>query len=240
MENNRHTIVANGVNRLEALTDGVFAIVMTLVVFNISLPKDKPITNLRQALFDLWPSFVAYAVSFGMAGIYWSASHNMFRCIRRSSHELVWLTILFLAFISLLPFSTGLLARFHDDVTALVFYGGNLELIGLSLLWLWCHSTRNRQLTDPNLPDAVVRFGQSRILTGIIGYGIATGLAFWTTTAALAVFLLVPLLFVLPPVLRLWTSKYGLYPHTGTTGYGTTPGSEGGSSLPEWNGTTRW
>ena len=78
-----------------------------------------------------------YAISFGMAGIYWSASHNMFRFIRRSSHELVWLTILFLAFISLLPFSTGLLARFHDDVTALVFYGGNLELIGFSLLWIW-------------------------------------------------------------------------------------------------------
>ena len=53
---------------MEALTDGVFAIVMTLMVFNISLPKDRPITNLRQELFALWPSFVAYAISFGMAG----------------------------------------------------------------------------------------------------------------------------------------------------------------------------
>ena len=210
MENNKPTLFGSGINRLETLTDGVFSIVMTLMVFNLSLPKDMPIANLRQELFHLWPSFVAYAISFGMAGIYWSANHNMFRFVRRSSHELVWLTILFLAFVSLLPFSTGLLSRFHDDVTALVFYGGNLELIGLCLYWIWYHSIRTRRLTDPDLPDAVIRFGQSRILTGVIGYGIATGLAFWNTTAALVVFLLIPMLFILSPVQRFWESQYGL------------------------------
>ena len=211
MENNKPALFGSGINRLETLTDGVFSIVMTLMVFNISLPKDATITNLRQELLDLWPSFVAFAISFGMSGIYWSANHNMFRFVRRSSHELIWLTILFLAFVSLLPFSTGLLARFHDDVTALVFYGGNLELIGLSLLWIWSHSIRTRRLTDPNLPEAIIRFGQSRILTGIVGYGIATGLAFWNTTASLAVFLLIPMLFILSPVQHLWESKYGLH-----------------------------
>jgi uncharacterized membrane protein len=211
MENNKYTLFGSGINRLEALTDGVFAIVMTLMVFNISLPKDRLITNLRQELFDLWPSFVAYAISFGMAGIYWSANHNMFRFIRRNSHELIWLTILFLSFVSLLPFSTGLLSRYHDDVTALIFYGANLELIGLSLFWIWCHSTRTRRLTDPHLPDSVIRFGESKILTGIIGYGIATGLAFWNTTAALVVFLMVPMLFILSPVQNFWTRKYGLH-----------------------------
>ena len=212
MESNKHALFGSAINRLEALTDGVFAIVMTLMVFSIALPKDKPVTDLRQELFDLWPSFVAYAISFGMAGIYWSANHNMYRFIRRSSHELVWLTMLFLACVSLLPFSTSLLARFHDDPTALVFYGGNLELIGLSLFWIWCHSTRSRRLTDADLPDGVIRFGQSRIVTGIVGYGIATGLAFWSATASLTVFLLIPLLFVLPPVQRMWTGRYGLQP----------------------------
>ena len=125
----KHALFGSGIHRLEALTDGVFAIVMTLMVFSISLPRDKEITALREELLNLWPSFVAYAISFGMAGIYWSANHNMFRFIKRSSHELHWLTILFLAWVSLLPFSTGLVARFHDDVTALVFYGINLEQI---------------------------------------------------------------------------------------------------------------
>ena len=96
----KHTLFGSGINRLEALTDGVFAIVMTLMVFNISLPRDKEITALREELLNLWPSFVAYAISFGMAGIYWSANHNMFRFIKRSSHELHWLTILFLAWVS--------------------------------------------------------------------------------------------------------------------------------------------
>lgn len=226
MESDKHTLFRSAINRLEALTDGVFAIVMTLMVFNLSLPKDRPITNLRQELLDLWPSFLAYAISFGMAGIYWSANHNMFRFIRRSSHELVWLTILFLSFVSLLPFSTGILARFHDDVTALVFYGVNLELIGFSLFWIWCHSTRTRRLTDPNLPDAVIRFGQSKILTGIVGYGIATGLAFWSTTAAMAMFLLIPMLFVLPPVQRFWVSKYGLHPTHGEAVGGAIPSKD--------------
>ena len=208
----KHTLFGSGINRLEALTDGVFAIVMTLMVFNISLPRDKEITSLREELLNLWPSFVAYAISFGMAGIYWSANHNMFRFIKRSSHELHWLTILFLAWVSLLPFSTGLMARFHDDVTALVFYGINLELIGLSLFWIWCHATRNRRLTDPQLPDAVIRFVQSRIVTGIVGYGAATALAFVNTMAALIVFLLIPSLFILPVIQRIWSRKFGLLP----------------------------
>jgi len=208
----KHALFGSGINRLEALTDGVFAIVMTLMVFNISLPRDKEITSLREELLNLWPSFVAYAISFGMAGIYWSANHNMFRFIKRSSHELHWLTILFLAWVSLLPFSTGLIARFHDDVTALVFYGINLELIGLSLFWIWCHATRRRRLTDPHLSDAVIRFGQTRIVTGIVGYGAATALAFASTLAALVMFLLIPSLFILPVIQRIWSRKFGLLP----------------------------
>ena len=212
METSKESLFGSGINRLEALTDGVFSIVMTLLVFNIQLPKDATINNLRQELLDLWPSFVAYAISFGMAGIYWSANHNMCRFIRRSSHELVWLTIFFLATVSLLPFSTGLLSRFHDQVTALVFYGVNLELIGLSLFWIWCHSVRSRRLTDPNLPVEVIRFGRSRIVAGIVGYAIATGLAFWNTTASLTTFLVIPLLYILPTVQKLWTEWYGVAP----------------------------
>jgi uncharacterized membrane protein len=210
VEGDRHAIFGSELKRLEALTDGVFAIVMTLMVFNLALPKDRPITSLRHELLDLWPSFLAYAISFGMAGIYWSANHNMFRFIKRTSHELIWLTMLFLAFVSLLPFSTGILARFNDDPTALLFYGGNLELIGLSLFWIWCHSTRGRRLTDPSLPGSVIRFGRSRILAGIVGYGVATSLALVNTTAALTIFLLIPCLFIIPTVQRWWTSKYGL------------------------------
>jgi uncharacterized membrane protein len=210
VEDEKHSLFGSGLRRLEALTDGVFAIVMTLMVFNLALPKDKPITSLRQELLDLWPNFLAYAISFGMAGIYWSANHNMFRFIKRTSHELIWLTILFLAFVSLLPFSTGILARFNHESTALLFYGANLELIGLSLYWLWCHATRDRRLTDPNLPESVIHFGRSRILAGVLGYGMATSLAFANTTAALLIFLLIPSFFVIPTIQRWWTSKYGL------------------------------
>ena len=210
MNGNKHMLFGDDIHRVEALTDGVFAIVMTLMVFNISLPKNEPTTDLRQELWKLWPSFMAYLIAFGMAGIYWAANHNMFHFIKRSSHEFIWLTILFLACVSVLPFSTGLLARFHTNVIALVFFGLNLECIGLSLFWILCHSTTSRRLTDPDLPEAVIRYAKSRIVTGIVGYGIATAAAFFNTTVALTLFLLIPLLFVLPPIQRLWTGKYGV------------------------------
>ena len=66
MEDDKHSLFGSGLRRLEALTDGVFAIVMTLMVFNLALPKDKPITSLRRELLDLWPNFLAYAISFGI------------------------------------------------------------------------------------------------------------------------------------------------------------------------------
>ncbi|MBS0260762.1 MAG: DUF1211 domain-containing protein [Planctomycetes bacterium] len=204
------TLFAGRTSRLETLIDSVFSIVMTLMVFNISLPKDRPITNLRQELFALWPSFLAYAISFGMAGIYWSANHNMFRFIKRTSHNLNWLTIGFLGCVSLLPFSTGLLAQYNDNPTALVFYGVNLILIGSLLCGIWTHATTHRRLTDPHLPENVVRFGRSRILTGIYGYGLATALAPLNTTVSLTFFLLIPILFVLSPLQHLWIDYFGL------------------------------
>ena len=171
------SIFGGETHRLSALTDGVFSIVMTLMVFNISLPKDRPSGNLTMALLGLWASFLAYGISFGLVGIYWSAHHSMFRFIQRTSHELVWLNIVFLAFVALVPFSTTLLAAHHSEPVALIVYGGNLILIGLSLLPLWWHATVGGRLVQRDLPVAVVRYGKSRILVGIIGYGLATVLA---------------------------------------------------------------
>ena len=221
------SIFGGETHRLSALTDGVFSIVMTLMVFNISLPKDRPSGNLTMALLGLWASFLAYGISFGLVGIYWSAHHSMFRFIQRTSHELVWLNIVFLAFVALVPFSTTLLAAHHSEPVALIVYGGNLILIGLSLLPLWWHATVDRRLVQRDLPDAVVRYGRSRILVGIIGYGLATVLALCSTEMSFVLFALVPLMYIVPPVQRAWLRFYGL---ASTPGAPESPRDSGGDS----------
>jgi len=200
----------NPTARLETLADGVFAIVMTLLVFNLSLPKDREVTDLAAELAGLWPNFAAYAISFALVGIYWVAHQNMYRYVRRTSHELVWLTILFLAFVSLVPFSASVLARFHTDPTAVAVYGGNLVLIGLSMAGIWAHACGGRRLVDPDLPARAIRYGYARILTGAAGYAIGTGLGYVSPGLALAVFAVIPLLYIVPQIQQRWAARFGM------------------------------
>jgi uncharacterized membrane protein len=195
---------------LEALADGVFSIVMTLLVFEITPPKDRPVADLGRMLFDLWPSFLAFVISVGLVGIFWSAHRSQFQVIRRTDHGLNWLNLTFLAVVSLLPFSTRLIANYHAEPLALAVYGVNLSLIGLALLAVWRHATAGRRLVDEAMTDAAVRYGYSRCLVGAFGYGLGAALAFVSTPVALAVFAAVPLLYIIPSVQRAWLGRFGL------------------------------
>src|SRR5215813_3811120 len=118
--------------RIEALTDGIFAIAMTLMVFDI---KVSPLAhmnrlNLQHELIQLWPRFLAYVISFIMLGVYWVGHHNQYHYIRRTDRPFLWINIFFLMGVSLIPFSTGLLGQFPEDRAALAVYGLNLIMVG--------------------------------------------------------------------------------------------------------------
>ena len=100
--------------RIEALTDGIFAIAITLMVFDIKVPAVTQMNqlNLRHELIQLWPRFLAYVISFVMLGVYWVGHHNQYHYIRRTDRPFLWINIFFLMGISLIPFSTGLLGQF--------------------------------------------------------------------------------------------------------------------------------
>ncbi len=196
--------------RLEALADGVFSIVLTLLVFEIMPPKDKPADDLGKLLLGLWPSFLAYGISVGLVGIYWSAHRSQFRVITQTDHALNWLNLLFLAVVSLLPFSTRLIASYPTERIALAVYGANLATIGVALYAVWHHATREHRLIDPATPDSLICYGETRCLLGTCGYMLGTLLAFISPPAALAVFAAVPLPYILPPLHRAWLARYGL------------------------------
>ncbi len=85
-----------GKTRVEALTDGVFAIAMTLLVFGITIPavaQDAPAAAFQQKLLELWPKFLTYGISFIVLGIYWVGHHNQFHYIRRTDRMLLWINI---------------------------------------------------------------------------------------------------------------------------------------------------
>ncbi len=196
--------------RLETLTDGVFAIVMTLLVFDLALPKDIGPSDLAPALRKLLPNFAAYAITFALVGVYWVANHAIFRWVRRVSHELAWLTMLFLACVALLPFTSKLMvfALANDAPLGLLCYGGNLLAIGLALWASFEQVVGHRRGVDQEIPEGTVCFARSRIHVGLGAYLAATGLAFWDCRVAAALFLTVPMLYILPPVQRWWQRRF--------------------------------
>ena len=139
-------------SRIETLTDGIFAVVMTLLVLNISVPQisshsaDIVGTELLKRLFDLWPKILGYAISFLILAIYWSGHHRQFYYIKHSDRVLVWINIMFLMSIALLPFSTSLLGEYREQQISILVYGGNSIIIAGLLYMQWRYATSHNRL----------------------------------------------------------------------------------------------
>jgi uncharacterized membrane protein len=132
-----------GKNRIEALSDGIFAIVMTLLILEFhvpNLPLSAPNVEVAPALLALWPKFVSYTVTFVSLGFFWVGHHVMYHAIRRADRTLLWLNIFFFMFVSLLPFSTSVLNAFSEAFIAPLFFGANLAIIGWLLFFQWSYA----------------------------------------------------------------------------------------------------
>ena len=183
--------------RVEALTDGIFAVAMTLLVFNIKVPA-VPNAQLPRELLSLWPGILSYAISFVMLGIYWIGQHNQFHLIRKTDRTLLWINILFMMTICLLPFSTALLSTYPRAQVAVAVYGANLVVIGLILEAHWLYATHGHRLIDREVDAGTIRFASRRILVGPVVFGGAIATSFVNTVAALVIFALAPLVYLVP------------------------------------------
>ena len=122
--------------RLQAFSDGVFAIAITVLVLGLGVPEiPDPLVpiELPKKLLELWPGkLLSYALSFVVTGMFWVAHHMAFHHIRRSTRALLWLNILFLMLVSFIPFPAALLGRYFDQRLALLIYTASLAATGLS------------------------------------------------------------------------------------------------------------
>jgi uncharacterized membrane protein len=194
----------NDTDRIEAFSDGVFAIAITLLVIEIGVPHVEDAgTTLFGALIEQWPSYLGYAISFLQIGVIWANHHNRFRYIARSDHLLLFLNILFLMCVAFIPFPTALLAEYlqgsgAERTIAGAVYSGTLAVTAVFFTLLWLYAAANYRLVDRNLDPALLRAMTRRYVFGMVAYIVTFALAFVNVAASLILIVILALLFVLP------------------------------------------
>ena len=186
--------------RLKALADGVFAIGMTLLVLQLSVPVAKGLsreTELLRELGRLLPEFLIYVLSFMILGVFWVIHHSIFGFVRRYDTTLVWLNILFLMFVSLIPFSTTLAGKNGFVTVTAIVYGVNMLLI-FNLGWaIWAFITGKRGLADKNIDPIVVKGGKRMGLLYAAVILASIGLAFLIPGVSFIIYSLIVLAFII-------------------------------------------
>jgi uncharacterized membrane protein len=194
-------------NRLEFLTDGVFAIVMTLLVLEISIPEIAQPSlqaELPRRLLELWPKLFSYVLSFLVLGILWTLHHRSFHSIKRSDNALIWLNIIFLMFVALIPFSTSLLGNYGTEQLSIVIYSANALLaLGMRLL-IWTYATGKYRLVDSDISPRWLKMNNLITIVFFPSFILVIGVSFISVTAAFSVLVL---LMVVAIVIQLIARK---------------------------------
>ena len=197
---NRPTAGLN-TNRIEAFSDGVFAVAITLLVLNLQVPQLAASVVSRELvakLIELWPKLLIYVLSFVIVGIYWVAHHNSFHYIKRSDRNLLWLNLLLLLFIVFIPFPTALVGEYPEQQVSVVIYGSTLVITGLVLQLLWWYATSKYRLVDREIDPHLVKWATRRNLAAPLIYLLAIGASFLSVQISLIIFILVPLYYIFP------------------------------------------
>jgi uncharacterized membrane protein len=176
-------------SRLEAFSDGVFAIAITLLVLEIPVPEAGE-EGLWHALLDQWPSLVSYAVSFSIIGIIWVNHHAVLDHVLRADRGLLFLNLLLLLWVAFIPFPTALLAdnlQGDSQHVAAAVYSGTMALMGVSFGTLWLYVSRRRRLMGVDLTNEQIALMTRKFVAGAPIYALAVAVAFVSAPAALAV-----------------------------------------------------
>ena len=137
-------------SRVLALTDGVYAIIITLLVLDIHVPTLEAHETLGTAISEVRPSFISFTIAFIVAAMQWVGHRDLFTLIRDTDRGIVWLSLLTLFTACLLPFGSALLSRYHQDPLALRMFGLILIATSLSRTIIWVYATRRPSVVhDP-------------------------------------------------------------------------------------------
>jgi uncharacterized membrane protein len=176
--------------RVEAFSDGVFAIAITLLILAVGFEQAISEGSVRHTLLDLWPAYIAYAVSFLTIGIMWVNHHQVFRHFERVDRPLLLLNIFLLMFVAFTPFPTRVVAEHAQDAAdrkaAAVLYGTTMTLTAICFFAVWIYGSKRLLRADADMREVT---GITRsYLPGTPMYATATLIAFVSPIASLVIF----------------------------------------------------
>jgi uncharacterized membrane protein len=201
MTTSYNQIAGQSVERLAALSDGIFAVAMTLLVLDLRVPAAEAVHNehdLWRGLVALSPRLVMYMMSFLTLGIFWVGQQTQLNHLTRSDRSLSWIHILFLFAVSITPFSTMLLAEFTAYRLALIAYWLNILLLGAALYFSWSCATE-KGLVKNDIPPEVAAAICRRIVIGQALYAFGAVLCLLSTYWSIAFIVLVQLNYAIAP-----------------------------------------
>ena len=196
-----NSVAGRSPERLAALSDGIFGVGMTLLVLDLRTPALELVhreRDLQAALLSILPQLVMYMMSFMTLGIFWVGQPTQLNHVERTDRHLTWINLDFLFAVTLLPFSTKLLAEFYAYRTALLAYWLNILLLGGGLYASWGYAFRHHLLkpeTPRGLATAVCR--RIKVAQGLYAFGAA--LCILDTRLSIACIVLVQLFYVTGP-----------------------------------------
>ncbi len=197
-------VAGHSVERLAALSDGIFGVGMTLLVLDLRVPESELVHDergLAYALLAILPQGIMYLMSFATLGIFWVGQQTQLNHLDRSDRHLTWIHIAFLFGVTLLPFSTKLLAEYYHYRTALAAYWLNILFLGSMLYASWGYAFRNGLLkadVGAGTASAVCR----RIIWAQSLYALGAALCLVDTRLSIAAIVAVQLYYVAAPGYR--------------------------------------
>jgi TMEM175 potassium channel family protein len=194
-------VAGQSVERLAALSDGIFAVAMTLLVLDLRVPAAEAVHSERDlwhALVALSPRLVIFLMSVMTNGIFWVGQQTQLNHFARADRNLAWIHIAFLCAVSLTPFTTALLAAFIHYRIALLVYWFNILLLGLALYASWRYATRANLLND-DLPEDIHPAVIRRIVIAQSLYAGGAALCFINTYCSIAAIVLVQINYAIAP-----------------------------------------
>jgi uncharacterized membrane protein len=197
-------ITGKSIERLAALSDGIFAVAMTLLVLDLHDPVRASIhseSDLQHALLAMMPQIVSYLLSFLTLGIFWNGQQAQLNHFSRSNLRLSWIHIAFLFAVSIMPFSTRLLAEYITFRTALIAYWANILLLGAILYASWRYA-RHAGLLKSDVTHEISCAMERRITIAQALYALGALLCWFSTYLSIAFIVLIQLNFAIAPRFR--------------------------------------
>lgn len=187
-----------GKERLNALSEGVYAVVMTLMLLSVIDDVTRPgfdIHHLVENLRDLWPKFVAFFISFFVVGAIWIGDNVLLDDVTHVDVRYLWIKMSNLLAVTLLGFSATLLGEHPDHWLVEMIYGLNMSFLYLGIWLSVRYALRNGLMERRQDNENLLRGIRLRVLIAVSGYGLATILSFWNPLYSFRLFMLIPFIF---------------------------------------------